>query len=529
MASEVFSVACYDDGLTALSRWADAVMAVNDLKPPVFRPSGYNSWYAYRLEISEDLVLENARIMRERWGALGLDVFQIDHGWQYRDVVGNWVPNERFAHGLPWLSEQLDGLGFRLGLWLSVANISEYAPFYSEHPEALMHNPDGSPVVSAARWFWEPHGRTFSLDPTHPVGAAFYEETGRALRRYGCVYAKNDFQANLLRAGVVVHDRDTVLGVPVYRRGMDLLRKGMGPDVAYHACNGALNVIAGACDVAWTHRDIGNPRGDWESMRLFVNEFCCRLHVSGTFYWSDPDYLQVGQGSVNEKRVRMAICALGGGPTFICDRLPELEEDELALIPKCLPGYGRPARPLDLFTHLGYPQLWDLPVDTDWGSWHVVALFNLDARPQRVDIDLERLGLTAGASYGIYDFFNEQFLGTVSGAEGLGVVLRPDVPEMDVRVLRIAPAHPRPYVVGTDMHLTQGGVELRDVAWDDQTLVLKGTALRAPGLTGRVMVYVPDGFAPVASPGTIQNRVLRVPLRFEQAQHAWAVHFARTR
>ncbi|MCK5806514.1 MAG: alpha-galactosidase, partial [Lentisphaeria bacterium] len=403
MTSEIFAIGFYPDGHTALEQWADTVMAVNALQPPKFRPSGYNSWYAYRLEISEELLLENARIMRRRWGALGLDVMQIDHGWQDRDIVGNWVPNKRFPHGLPWLSEQLGTLGFRLGLWLSVANISEFAPFFKKHPEALMQNPDGSPVVSAKRWTWKPHGRTFSLDPTHPAGAAFYEDTGRALRSYGCVYAKNDFQSNLLRTNVVVHDTETVRGVPVYRRGMDLLRKGMGSEMAYHACNGALNVIAGACDVAWTHRDIGNPRGDWASLRLFVNELCCRYHVSGKFYWSDPDYLQVGQGSLNEKQVRMAISALAGGPTFICDRLPELGEDTLALISKCLPGYGKVARPLDLFTHPGYPQVWDLPVETAWGEWHVVGVFNLDEQAQRICLDLQQLELETGRPHAVYD------------------------------------------------------------------------------------------------------------------------------
>lgn len=525
VTSEVFAIGFYADGHTALTQWADAVMAVGDLRPPRFRPSGYNSWYAYRLEVSEEIVLENARIMRERWGALGLDVLQIDHGWQYRDVVGNWVANERFPHGLPWLSTQLGDLGFRLGLWLSVANISEHAPFFAKHPEALMHHANGNPVVSAEHWFWKPHGRTFSLDPTHRVGAAFYEETGQALRSYGCVYAKNDFQSNLLRPDVVVHDREMVRGVPVYRRGMDLLRKGMGPDMAYHACNGALNVIAGTCDVAWTHRDIGNPSGDWKSLRLFVNELCCRHHVSGKFYWSDPDYLQVGQGSPNEKQVRMAICALGGGPTFICDRLPELDEQALALIPKCLPGYGKVARPLDLFTHLGYPQVWDLPVETGWGSWHVVGFFNLEERPQRIDLDLQEIGVTAGSSYAIYDFFGERSLGTCSAADGLGVVLRVPVPAMHVRVLRIAPVQRRPFVVGTDLHLTQGGVELRAVAWDEDALLLSGVAVRSPGLSGHVVIHVPEGFTPADATVSMQERTVRVPVRFEDVEEPWSLRF----
>ncbi|NDK14710.1 MAG: hypothetical protein GW911_21975 [Armatimonadetes bacterium] len=517
----------YPDGHTALEQWADTVMAVNDLQPPKFRPCGYNSWYSYRLEISEDLLLQNARIMKERWAPLGLEYVQIDHGWQYKEVVGNWVPNERFPHGLPWLSGELGKLGYKLGLWLSVTNISEFAPFLSEHPEALMHNADGSPVVSAEYWFWEPHGKTYSLDPTHPVGARFYEDTGKALRDYGCRYAKNDFQTNIGSGTAVLHNNAMVHGVPVYRLGMDLLRKGMGPDVAYHSCNGMLNVIAGACDVAWTHRDMGNPRGDWESLSAWVNEFCCRYHVSGKFYWSDPDYLQVGQGTLNETQVRMAICALGGGPVTICDRLPELSEEKLALIPKCLPGHAKPARPLDLFTHLGYPQVWDLPVEAAWGKWHVVGVFNLADQPERIEVALSRLNLETGKPYVVWDFFGERLLGEVTPGGELELAVRVPAPAMSARLLRIAPKETRPFVLSTDMHLTQGGVELPEVKWEDDTLTLRGTARRAPGITGKVLIYVPPGFAPAAAGAAYSAPVLSVPLAFETEQQQWSVQFRR--
>ena len=72
-------------------------------------------------------------------------------------------------------------------------------------------------------------------------------------------------------------------------------------------------------DTACAARDL--QAGD---LRAWANDFACRYHVSGKFYWSDPDYLQVGQGSLDETRVRMALVALGGGPAFLSDRLPEL-------------------------------------------------------------------------------------------------------------------------------------------------------------------------------------------------------------
>ncbi len=523
LRSEVLAVGVYGGGHQALSAWADTVMGVNEIDPPRHCPSGWNSWYAYRLTITEDILLENARIIRDRFAPLGATNVQIDHGWQFKDIVGNWVPNERFPHGMNWLSDELARMGLSLGLWVAVSQVSEFSPLYQEHPELLFKNPDGSPLVADANWYWEPHGKTFTLDPTSPEGETQYRKLGELLRGYGCVYVKNDFQGNLLNASAVPADSTLTRGAPVYRRAMEAFREGMGPDMAYHACNAPLNVAAGMCDVAWVHGDLGNPGGRWDWLRQFARDFCCRAHVSGKFYWSDPDYLQVGQGTMEETRVRMAMMVLGGGPAFICDRLPELPEERLALIPRCLPAYGPTATPLDLFDRDEYPQIWDLPVGTDWDKWHVIGLFNLDEHPGHIDLDLSRLGLQTGETYLVYDFFADKLLGEAVCGEQMQVVLRFPMPATDVRVIRIARKRPHPFVLSTDMHLTQGAVELPQVMWDEAALTLSGTATRAPGMEGTVVLYVPEGYTPKS--GGPQGRLLRVPLRFEGPDCGWSVGF----
>jgi len=528
LPSEVLSFGVYPSGHEALERWADAVMAVNGLSPPKHCPSGWNSWYAYRLTLTEDIVLANARLVKDRFAALGCTNIQLDHGWEYRDVVGNWVPNDRLPHGLNWLHDRLGEMGLGLGLWVAVSQVSEFAPLFAEHPEVLLHDTEGNLLVTDPHWFWEPHGRCFTLDATHPLGEELYQKAGKTLRSYGCVYVKNDFQGNLLQTGVPPYDRTVTRGTPVYRQAMAAFREGMGPDMAYHACNAPLNVAAGLCDVAWVHRDLGNPAANWEHLRLWANEFACRYHVSGKFYWSDPDYLQVGQGDLNEARVRMAFVTLGGGPAFLSDRLPDLPEERLALISQCLPSYRRTARPLDLFERDGYPQVCDLPVEAAWGKWHVLGLFNLDEAPARIAVDLRRLGLEAGRTYLVYDYFEQKLLGEVVVSDEMDLALRLPVPATSVRVLRVVPQETHPFVLSTDMHLTQGGVDLPMVQWDGKRLTLSGTARRAPGMSGTVFVYVPEGFAPAAPKSNLKGRILSVPVRFETQEHKWVARFRRT-
>ena len=48
-----------------------------------------------------------AEIAAKHFKPSGLDLIQLDHGWQQGDICGDWTPNEAFPHGMKWLSEQL--------------------------------------------------------------------------------------------------------------------------------------------------------------------------------------------------------------------------------------------------------------------------------------------------------------------------------------------------------------------------------------------------------------------------------------
>jgi len=515
---------CCESGHEGLELWADAVTRFNGLQPPRGRPSGWNSWYAYRLTITEDLVLANARIMASRFREYGATNVQIDHGWQYKDVVGNWVPNERFPRGLQWLAGRLREMGLTLGLWTAVSQMSEFAPFYAEHPEALLHDASGAPSVADSHWYWEPHGRTFTPDPTHPLGLEFYRNAGRMLGEYGATYIKNDFQGNLMRSDVVPHDRRAPLGPPLYLRAVQAFQQGLGSRMIRHGCNAPLNVAAGVWDAAWVHRDIGNPRGDWGELAKFTQELACHYHTNGKFYWSDPDYLQVGQGEPNETRVRMALMALGGGTALICDRLPELPEEKLALISRCLPGYGRAAVPLDLFDRDTYPRIWWLDVDASWGRWAVAGVFNLDAEPVEVEVPLSRAP-TGGDLYA-FEFFSGSLLARQPVPRDRPV--RVSVPGRDVRLLRIAAMPDHPWVVGSDLHVIQGAFEFERVRWDARRGVLSGVARRAGGEHGHIFVRVPFGYRAVSA-GAGSDGIVRLPLDFTSARVPWEIRFSRRR
>ena len=94
-----------------------------------------------------------------------------------------------------------------------------------------------------------------------------------------------------------------------------------------------------------------------------------------------------------------------------------------------------------------------------------------------------------------------------------------------------------PQVISTDRHISQGGVELEDVTWDDASQTLHGISAGPTGTDHNVFVYLPQGrpwtqttpFLFHDFPGytikMMDDHVLRVRLHFaDNNRVAWSVN-----
>ena len=151
---------------------------------------------------------------RKHFKPLGLDVIQLDHGWQRGDVCGDWHANERFPHGLKWLAEQLQSrYGMKLGLWIAPTQVAFNSQLFHDHPDWMLKNAQGKPA-SMGRWFWVPNPDMGLLDASHPAAEKWIEETFRRLTAEG---------------GVAYFKIDFIAGSPALPRAMAAIRRGAGP------------------------------------------------------------------------------------------------------------------------------------------------------------------------------------------------------------------------------------------------------------------------------------------------------------
>jgi hypothetical protein len=184
-----------------------------------------------------------------------------------------------------------------------------------------------------------------------------------------------------------------------------------------------------------------------------------------------------------------SVIALSGGTMISGDRLVDLDELRLAIVQKVFPSFGEAARPIDLFER-AKPEIFSLRVNTPFEQWTVVALFNYESGGAvEKGVSLARLGLDAREKWLAFDFWQQRPLRAVSDE------LRVPVPETSVALIALRRDRGVPQALSTDRHFTQGGIELRDVQWNDAANTLTGTSLGGAGTAHNVFIHVPPGFA----------------------------------
>ncbi len=304
VATEPLLIGFSSDPLVALEQYAREVREANH--PPIRKDTvmAWLSWYCARLKMTEQFVVDNAQIVTDHFRAYGVDTIQVDHGWQYKDLVGNWVHNEKFPHGMKWLGEELEKRGLSLGIWMAVGEVSEFVPFAAEHPDALIHDSKGRLI--GREWFFKPHGQEYDLDPTHPAAQAHYRRSLGHLMDAGCRYYKIDFIGNSGNMMGVFHDPNRPRGIPMARYEMEQIRKIIGPNSWLRYCSSPTDTYCGIVNIGGATLDIDNARGNWEQNRQYQRQLGSCWYKHRTFWHNEPDALIVGEGEINEARVRCA-------------------------------------------------------------------------------------------------------------------------------------------------------------------------------------------------------------------------------
>lgn len=529
--TEELRVAWGADPYALMEQWAD--VAAERVAPRIWQdpPLGYLGWSwtdaTNGSESYQDVTFANLDAINERLNGFGINYLWTSMSNLAGSTPGRWLEwNDRcIPMGREKFLAEVAKRGFVPGLWVGPFYVSSGLPEAMERlGDALLLDEDGAPLVVCPEWRHGdagmlPRGERpvlYALDPSHPKAREYIAEVFGAYREWGIRYYMVDF----LEAGAGVvgrfpyrghHDQSVVAGPEAYSGFLRELHRAAGEDTYLLSSTGPTHHNAGLVDGVRVGNDFGEGRPISPDTFFYPASYV----VNGMDFWTGPQYCLVNWGAnfhthrrlylndtgnvltvdrpvpLSHARVAATIHAMSGGATMLGDDIRRITDERLQLIKKTLPRPEETARPLDLFSSLHPigPRVFWRHVDGVGGSYDVVALFNLGDEPLRVDLDPSTMGRSVEDSLLVWDFWNEQFLGVRRGS--WTVTVDPE----SVRVLRLTPCEGRPTVVGTDLHVLMGEVELIENTWNAADRSLTIGVRRPAGERGTVFVWAPDNVA----------------------------------
>jgi alpha-galactosidase len=522
-----------DDPLLSLEAYGDLLAKTHS---PKQTPAaiGWCSWYAIRLPISHRFTMDNARIVAERFRKLGMNIMLLDHDWQEGDICGDWIVDKKdFPGGLSALAKDLENLGLEPGIWIAPTDIAETSQLFQNHPDWMLRDANGKPQ-STWRWFWEPKPLQYQLDATQQDAYNYIVNTFRQLREAGATYFKIDFIAGCAGENLYPKDPKAVRGWTPLRQAMLAIREGAGQDAYIRYCQTPPLLSTGVADGVFATNDtLDAGASTWNTLREVFRMSAAQYYLHGKLYNHDACDLSVrADAGTEECRLRVMMLAFSGSSILFSDDLTRLPEERIVMMQQCIPGFPKAARPLNLFTGK-MPDIWHLrcaaagfspPPEGAGGGleWDLLALFNFDETQRGITVSWEDIGLSPGTRCLVREFWTEQFIGEFT------VSFTVVVPGLAARLYSIWPSTDRPQYVGTNLHLSQGEVELASLNWDEAAKKLSGTFHRAEGIRGRAYFHVPPSFQiqQASHPVYRQNGgLVAMELSFTQSCLDWELQF----
>lgn len=567
--SETLTVEVRQNPYASLDAWADRVH--EHYKPKIWpgTPAGWVGWSwvdPFNIERYEDVVLRNARGIRDRLAGFGMEFIWVSIGNLKDGMPGNWlrVNSDNFPSGVERLVKELGACGVKLGLWMAPFWIcSHVRDMVEELAECFLRDSEGQPLVTRAEWQYGAAGQMpksqrpccYALDGSHPKTLEFLRHVFETYHQWGIRYYMVDF----LHAGSGstpgdhpyddYHDHSLIKGPEVYRNAMKVVREAAGEDTYLLSSSGPTFQNIDCVDAVRTGNDYGegralNPESYFYPATFVINRpdfwtshLRAAANMASSYYTHRKLYIN-DSGNVMtvdqpiplcEAQISATIFGLNGGPMMIGDDLGKISDERLALIKKCLPRCPEMAFPVDLFDSVfpDYPKVFHLKVTREWADWDLVGVLNLGEEPLAQTVDFERIGLEPQSEYVLWEFWNEQYLGTETGCfDAL-------VPPRSARLYRISKRMPHPWLLSTDMHTRQGQAEIVDCKWDQAAMSLRVKAARPKGERGSVFIIAAKGICVrnpqdhwIAKDGHDESLIVRRSLSFQGEPIEFVTQFA---
>lgn len=357
---------------------------------------GWSSWHSYGREISEASIISAADFIAENLSEYGWNTVQIDGGWWKE--AGLYEVNDRFPHGIRYLSNYVSGKNLDFGLHISPMRVNTGDPVISAHPDWILR-PYGQRKIDMNDAAQITTLGAFYVDGSHPEVAPFL--TGRFQQMtedYRPVFMKWDHHYGALEEGMRYDPSMT--GLQAHNKVIRSIRAALPGDLIVTRSMGYMLGALECYDAMRIGNDINHPGivsesepyanitygktlGSIEDEQVekglirFARSVARNYYIHKNIAICDPDAFFVNPlYTLDEAKCHMTLQAIMGGLFFTGDRLETLPRERIDLLKNkeimAINQLGVHAVPLDLFSGADIPSVWKLETE----SRQIIAIFN---------------------------------------------------------------------------------------------------------------------------------------------------------
>jgi hypothetical protein len=395
-----------------LLRYGALIRKLHGARVNAATPIGWWSWTVYYAAINEGETLANADWLSQHLRPLGYRYFQVDEGYQYARGEYTTTNAVQFPSGMRAVGHHVSGDGLVFGVWTAPFEVTSRAWVYQHHPEWLVKNTRGVPIVSG-KVFGELGQDTdliYTLDTTHPAAQQYLRQTYRELvREWGVRFIKLDFMDTTAIEGY--RHRPNTTALEAQRIGLQIIRDAVGSDVVLDKDGSPMLNVVGLVDTGRVSEDTAHT---FAASKISATGIAARFYMHRNFFINDPDAFNTtaqrwanspeldGDLPAPAAEASIALAAISGGMYEIGDDLMMLgaQADRLALVqnPELLnmAKLGRASTPLDLLSYRPEDEQPSLFLLRETPRQSILTVFNWTRETHTHTLSFQELGLPKG-------------------------------------------------------------------------------------------------------------------------------------
>lgn len=298
--------------------------------------AGYTSWYNYYQNINEEIILRDLQGLK-RAGA-SANIFQIDDG--YETKVGDWdMDTAKFPNGLAPIVDKIHEQGLMAGLWYAPFAAQFKANVIKDHPDWLIRNKHGKPVISGIAW-----GGFYALD--------FEKEEVRSYIKAFFDKVFNEWHFDMVKLdflyAAAIEPRNGKTRGQLMCEAMDFLRECCGDKIIL-GCGvplapafGVVDACRISCDVENTFKEkfyVKVTNQEIISAKMAMVNSIYRRHLNGRIWANDPDVfflrddgMKKAGYTLQQKKLLATVNHIFGDVLFVSDNVGAYDDVKMQIL-----------------------------------------------------------------------------------------------------------------------------------------------------------------------------------------------------